>query len=62
MRSSDVHFEESIAGNQALIFSVGTILFHFEKIWELMMEKQRPFSPLVKGKRCTFLTSKVEMS
>lgn len=62
MKSSDVHFEESIPENQTLIFSVGAILFHFEKIWGLIMEKQRPFSPLMKGKGCTFLTSKAEMS
>lgn len=62
MRSSDVHFEESAAGNWTLIFSVGAILFNFGWIWRLMVEKQRPFSPLVKGKGCTFLTSKVEMS
>lgn len=58
MRSSDVHFEESVAGN----FSVGAILFNFERIWRLIVEKQRPFSPLVKSKGCTLLTSKAEMS
>lgn len=61
MRSSDVHFEESVAGNWTVIFSVRAILFNFERIWILMVEKQRPFSPLVKSKGCTLLTSKAEM-
>lgn len=61
MRSSNVHFDESVSGMRIIVFSGQVILFHFEKMWKLMMEKTFVFFD-ERQKMYIPETSKMEMS